>query len=119
MAVISEQTTRPEPILSSAELEIRAQDGLVLAGGRVLGLSVREFHLLQALAASEGRVISRGELYRAVWGSNLREGDRSVDVYVSKLRSKLGAALPAWRFIHTHFGFGYRFTPEPSQLLHI
>jgi DNA-binding response OmpR family regulator len=48
----------------------------------------------------------------------LRADDRSVDVYVHKLRAKLGRALPGWRFIHTHFGFGYRFQPEPSQLFH-
>ena len=39
----------------------------------------------------------------------MRAADRSVDVYVHKLRSKLADALPEWRFIHTHFGFGYRF----------
>jgi DNA-binding response OmpR family regulator len=44
--------------------------------------------------------------------------DRSVDVYVHKLRTKLADALPEWGFIHTHFGFGYRFQPEPSHLFH-
>ena len=53
-----------------------------------------------------------------MWGAPLRGQDRSVDVYVHKLRTKLAAALPEWRFIHTHFGFGYRFQPEPSQLFH-
>ena len=41
-----------------------------------------------------------------------------MDVYVHKLRSKLAAALPDWAFIHTHFGFGYRFQPETSQVFH-
>ena len=48
----------------------------------------------------------------------MRADDRSVDVYVHKLRSKLAAALPRWSFIHTHFGFGYRFQPEPSHPFH-
>ena len=48
----------------------------------------------------------------------LREQDRSVDVYVHKLRSKLAGAIPGCRFIHTHFGFGYRFEPEPSHPFH-
>jgi DNA-binding response OmpR family regulator len=48
----------------------------------------------------------------------MRPGDRSVDVYVRKLRVKLEDALPDWSFIHTHFGFGYRFHREPSQLFH-
>ncbi len=86
------------------------------AAGGVLTLSVREFQLLVALARHAGGILRRDELYRAVWGSDLRAGDRSVDVYVSKLRSKLDAAMPEQRFIHTHPGFGYRFQPpEPSQ----
>ena len=48
-----------------------------------------------------------------MWGGELRAGDRSVDVYVSKLRTKLEAAMPDRRFIHTHPGFGYRFQPQP------
>ena len=47
-----------------------------------------------------------------VWGEPFRRSDRSVDVYVGKLRQKLEEALPGQAFIHTHFGFGYRFTPE-------
>ena len=50
-----------------------------------------------------------------MWGAPLRAQDRSVDVYVHKLRSKLARAVPECRFIHTHFGFGYRFAPEPSH----
>jgi DNA-binding response OmpR family regulator len=47
-----------------------------------------------------------------------RKDDRSVDVYVRKLRHKLELAVPEWRFIHTHFGFGYRFAAELSQDFH-
>ena len=79
---------------------------------------MRELGLLAALGRRAGRVVPREELYRAVWGGELRSEDRSVDVYVHKLRSKLGHALPEWRFIHTHFGFGYRLAPEPSHAFH-
>jgi DNA-binding winged helix-turn-helix (wHTH) protein len=48
----------------------------------------------------------------------MRPGDRSVDVYISKLRTKLEAAMPDRRFIHTHPGFGYRFQPQPSRDVH-
>jgi DNA-binding response OmpR family regulator len=102
-------------ILHAGELEIRLGEGLVLATGRALTLSVREFQLLAALARHSGAIVTREELYDEVWHGNLRPGDRSVDVYVSKLRSKLEAALPDRRFIHTHPGFGYRFQPAPSQ----
>jgi DNA-binding response OmpR family regulator len=101
--------------LYAGELEIRLGEGLVLATGRALTLSVREFELLVAMARRQGAIVAREELYRTVWGGELRDGDRSVDVYVSKLRVKLETAMPDRRFIHTHPGFGYRFQPQPSR----
>ena len=100
------------------DLEIRAGEGLVLASGCALTLSVREFDLLVALARNAGRIVSREELYRLAWGGTLRPGDRSCDVYVHKLRTKLEGAMPGMRFIHTHVGFGYRLDPVPSHPFH-
>lgn len=106
------QTSHGE-LVQIGELEIRPQEGLVLAAGRALMLSVREFDLLVALASHAGRVVSREELYRQAWGGTLRHGDRSCDVYVHKLRTKLDRALPHHHLIHTHVGFGYRLDPGP------
>jgi len=97
-------------------LELRRSDGLVLAGGQVVQTSVRELRLLVALVDRWGRIVSREELYRLAWGGTLRPGDRSVDVYVHKLRAKLEHALPDTAFIHTHPGFGYRFDPVSQGL---
>jgi DNA-binding response OmpR family regulator len=105
-------------VIKAGELEIRPSEFLALAAGKALSLSVRELDLLAALARRQGRIVSREELYGTVWGAALRAHDRSVDVYVHKLRSKLANALPEWSFIHTHFGFGYRFQPEPSHRFH-
>jgi DNA-binding response OmpR family regulator len=101
-------------VLHAGELEIRLREGLVIATGYALTLSVREFELLAAMARRMGAIVPRADLYREVWGRPLRAGDRSVDVYVSKLRGKLEGAMPDRRFIHTHAGFGYRFQPQPA-----
>jgi DNA-binding response OmpR family regulator len=107
-----ELTHDPE-VLRAGDLEIRPADHLALAAGRALPLSVRELDVLVALVRNRGRVVPRDELYATVWGAPMRADDRSVDVYVHKLRSKLARAVPECRFIHTHFGFGYRLDPEP------
>ena len=105
-------------VIRVGELEIRPAEYLALAGGRALTLSLKELELLAALARREGRIVAREELYQTVWEAPMRADDRSVDVYVHKLRAKLADALPELRFIHTHFGFGYRFQPEPSHPFH-
>jgi len=101
-------------VLYAGELEIRLGEGLVLASGQALTLSVRGFELPGAMARRIGAIVTRDELYEAVWGRDLRAGARSVDAYVSKLRAKLEAAMPDRRFIHTYPGFGYRFQAEPA-----
>ena len=105
-------------LLRVGELEVRPDDGLAVIAGRALTLSVREFQVLVALSRRAGRIVSRRQLYETVWGAPMRPGERSADVYVAKLRAKLNAANPDWRFIHTHVGFGYRLSPEPSQSFH-
>ena len=75
-------------------------------------LTRREFELLQLLAQAEGKVLQREEIYQAVWGYAMAHGDRSVDVFVRKVRLKLETASPGWSYIHTHFGVGYRFQPS-------
>ncbi len=105
-------------VLRAGDLEVRPADHLALARGRALVLSVRELQLLAAMVRNKGRILARDELYALVWGDDLRAGDRSVDVYVHKLRTKLARALPDHQFIHTHFGFGYRLEPEPSHPFH-
>lgn len=109
---------RRTEVLRIGVLEVRPLEGLAVAGGRALRLSVREFGLLAELARQDGRIVRREDLYEDVWGIPLRHGDRTIDVYVRKLRVKLEQALPEWRFIHTHVGFGYRFQPERSHGFH-
>ena len=109
------ELTHATEVLRAGDLEVRPDDHLALVRGQALSLSVRELDLLAELVRNQGRIVPRDELYATVWGSPLRAQDRSVDVYVHKLRSKLARAIPECRFIHTHFGFGYRFAPEPTH----
>jgi len=108
-------TATDDELIAVGALQIRASDGLVTAAGVTLTLSIREYELLLALARRSGRIVARAELYRDAWGVPMRKGDRSVDVYVHKLRDKLDAALPGWGYIHTHLGFGYRLAAEPAE----
>ena len=100
--------------LVAGELEVRADQYQAFVAGRSADLTRREFELLQMLADAEGQVFEREELYQRVWGYEMARGDRSVDVFVRKLRSKLKRASPRWTYIHTHFGIGYRFQAEPA-----
>jgi DNA-binding response OmpR family regulator len=99
----------------AGEIEVRPDQFQVFAHGRSIDLTRREFELIQLLAAAEGRVLEREEIYQRVWGYTMAHGDRSVDVFVRKLRSKLQHASPDWHYIHTHFGVGYRFAAERAD----
>src|SRR5919107_916479 len=98
--------------LVAGELEIRADQFQAFVRTRSVDLTRREFELLQLLAQAQGKVLQREEIYQAVWGYAMAHGDRSVDVFVRKVRLKLETASPDWSYIHTHFGVGYRFQPE-------
>lgn len=100
------------PALEAGELSIRSDQFQAFVGTRSLDLTRREFELIRLLAGNAGQVLEREAIYQRVWGYAMAHGDRSVDVFVRKLRQKLERASPSWRYIHTHFGVGYRFAPE-------
>lgn len=107
-----------QPVLAG-ELEIRGDQFQAFVGRQSLDLTRREFELLQLLVDARGTVLQREEIYQRVWGYAMAHGDRSVDVFVRKLRQKLEAASPQWRYIHTHFGIGYRFDPETDETVEL
>lgn len=115
MAATADRSSRE--VIEVGPLEILPEEHLARANGRALMLSIRELRLLTELARREDRIMPREELFRLVWGREMRAGDRSVDVYVRKLRVKLEDALPGWTFIHTHFGFGYRLAADSGQMV--
>jgi len=96
------------------EIEIRVDQYQAMIGGESLDLTRREFELLQLLAENEGSVLEREQIYQRVWGYAMAHGDRSVDVFIRKLRHKLEKRSPGFSYIHTHFGVGYRFAAVAS-----
>jgi DNA-binding response OmpR family regulator len=105
-----------KPIVAG-EVEIRSDRFQAFVGEHSIDLTRREFELIELLAAAEGRVLEREEVYSRLWGYTMVRGDRSVDVFVRKLRQKLEKASPQWRYIHTHFGIGYRFAAESLEVV--
>ncbi len=99
--------------LVAGELEIRPDQFQAFVSGGSLDLTRREFELLHLVAEAKGQVLERETIYQRVWGYAMAHGDRSVDVFIRKLRQKLEKRSPDWSYIHTHFGVGYRFDPEP------
>ena len=110
-AAIREPRDEGERVLRSGPVEIWPDRFTATAHGERLALTVRELALLTALVERQGRTVAREELYSVVWNQDFDKNDRSVDVYVAKLRQKLARAAPGQPLIHTHFGFGYRFDP--------
>src|SRR5918992_271582 len=110
----------PEELIARVEAVVRRRkraETRTEAGPLVVGVDLtrREFELIQLLADARGQVMQREEIYQRVWGYAMVHGDRSVDVFVRKLRQKLEKASPRWRYIHTHFGIGYRFAAESAD----
>jgi DNA-binding response OmpR family regulator len=96
------------------ELVIDPADVQAYVDGESAGLTPTEFRLLHALALERGRVVTREELMQRIWGRRQRYRDRTVDVFVRKLRNKIDRRAPKHDFIHTRFGVGYKLEPLPK-----
>jgi DNA-binding response OmpR family regulator len=82
--------------------------------GESAELTPTEFRLLYTLALEPGRVATRDELLQKIWGRRETHRDRTVDVYVRRLRDKIDRRSSRHAFIHTRYGVGYRLDPEPK-----
>jgi two-component system phosphate regulon response regulator PhoB len=102
-----EQTT-PAEVLQVGDLEIDASSMTVRVAGQTVLTTVREFRLLEYLAAHRGRVFTRDQLLDAVWKETAFVTPRSVDVYVRRLREKIEADPRHPRYLKTLRGIGYR-----------
>ena len=102
-------------VIESGGLAVDPDQVQAFAGGVSLGLTPREFEVLYVLARAEGKPLQRERIYRDAWGYEMMRGDRSVDVFVRKLRQKLAAVVPHTTYVQTHYGVGYRFEPTPVE----
>ena len=96
------------------ELRIDPREVQAFVGGKSAGLTPTEFKLLYTLALDRGRVVTRDELLQKVWGRRETHRDRTVDVFVRRLRQKIDRPAPKHSFIQTRFGVGYKLEPEPK-----
>jgi two-component system KDP operon response regulator KdpE len=101
----------PSGMLRNGSITLDQTRRLVMVAGTRLDLTPREYELLKQMLASPGRVLTRGRLLRAVWGTAYSEEGHYLHVYVSRLRRKLGAADPegnARDLVSAEPGVGYR-----------
>jgi DNA-binding response OmpR family regulator len=108
---VRDQTPDRGERLELAELVIDPRNVEAYVDGASAGLTPTEFRLLHFLALEQGRVVSREELMQRIWGRRHRYRDRTVDVFVRKLRDKIDRRAPHHTFIHTRYGVGYKLEP--------
>ena len=94
------------------ELRIDPDQVEAYVEGEGVGLTPTEFRLLYALALERGRVVTRDELLQRVWGRRETHRDRTVDVFVRKMREKIDRRAPRHTFIQTRYGVGYKLDPQ-------
>jgi two-component system alkaline phosphatase synthesis response regulator PhoP len=108
------ETPRGEPI-EIEELRIDPREVQAFVDGESAELTPTEFRLLYQLALDRGRVVTRDELLQKLWGRREAHRDRTVDVFVRRLRDKVDRRASRHTFIQTRYGVGYRLEPVPKS----
>lgn len=103
---------RADSVLKIGDLTIDSVRCEVEVGGRLLALTFKEYELLRLLATNKGKVFTREALLNQVWGYDYYGGDRTVDVHIRRLRSKIED--PVHTFIETVRNIGYKFKDTSS-----
>ncbi|HEY6053100.1 MAG TPA: response regulator transcription factor [Gaiellaceae bacterium] len=96
------------------ELRIDPLEVQAFVDGESAELTPTEFRLLYTLALAGGRVVTRDELLQNIWGRRETHRDRTVDVFVRRLRKKIDDRAPRHTFVQTRFGVGYKLEPLPK-----
>ncbi len=99
------------------ELRVDPRSVQAYIDGESVELTRTEFRLLYTLALEQGRVLTRDELLQKIWGRRLTRRDRTVDVFIRKLREKIDFRTPRHNFVHTRYGVGYKLEAQPKARL--
>jgi DNA-binding response OmpR family regulator len=111
---VGEATERRGDEIVIEELRLDPRNVQAYVEGDSANLTPTEFRLLYTLAREEGRVLTRDELLQRVWGRRATHRDRTVDVFVRKLREKIDRRASSHDFIHTRYGVGYKLEALPK-----
>jgi two-component system alkaline phosphatase synthesis response regulator PhoP len=98
------KTSASEDILQVNGFTIDRERYLILKENQEINLPKKEFELIALLASKPGKVFTREDILKSVWGDDVVVGDRTIDVHIRKLREKLGD-----NYIRTIKGVGYKF----------
>jgi DNA-binding response OmpR family regulator len=109
---VRDQPAKQGDVIELEELRVDPVSVQAYLDGKSAELTLTEFRLLYALAAESPRVVTREELLQRIWGRRLTRRDRTVDVFVRKLREKIDARSPRHAFLHTRYGVGYKLEPQ-------
>ena len=106
--------TSPKPreaarVIENGDLKLDCEGRRVYIAGREINLTAKEFDLLELLALNPGKVYSRDNLLKAVWGQDYSGDGRTVDVHMRRLREKIEENPSEPKYVHTKWGVGYYF----------
>lgn len=108
----AEKQAQPSTVLEAAGLSLDRASRLVRVEGILVDLTPSEFDLLTTFMTSPGRVFSRAELLDQLQGTSFEGVERTIDVHIRNLRTKIEPEPSQPRYIETVFGVGYRFNSE-------
>ena len=108
----AERSLIASDVLAIGEVRLDREKHNVTANGKSVSLTPSEFDLLYSLMSAPGRVFSRSELLLKLQGSTFENVERTIDVHIRNLRSKIEKDSSSPEYIETVFGVGYRFRPE-------
>ena len=103
---------RNNNLLLYKDVELDCDSKSVKIGGRTLGLTVKEYMILELLIKNIGKVFSKAALYEAVWENEYLGDDKTIKTHISNLRNKIKEVNPDEEYIETVWGLGYRLRKE-------